>query len=780
MSTFLSRYPDINTLALKGYAVELPFDRLRLGVDNLRYDVYISPEFYRVAGEIIFELILKHAEVSSDLMRNPGFDWNKGIFGFKRLCTEILIDGVNRAKTHHEIQIDFLAQTALVKMLSEEIQKQYDAAIGHFKTVIREQELSQRVGATLKLREEVSGIIYRKNQILQAVGAELFEYFIDVQHEVNALRASNFGQDARLPEELFSNPILQTTLQPDGFFMIENYVLLGHRVEDPVNYNTLYNLLTLFLRGMARSPEDKAVMPPAQIDFAQSRSPMPAKGFIVSYDRKTDEWIKNIDNIDQLFDFFASEQTFKKLKEQNHDGKEISAARKQAALQKRLLEGIYKKITKENMIDGIVAAYKMKPVFDRYCPPLSPQECLQYMVVPKARKNTIRKLKRFTKYYGRSFPLGPLRRITRDVKNTPRRAKKMLLIRFLKDFARYHRDLRNFHLIRDASDSINLATDERIIKLSRENNTLYEFVLSQEELPENRPIINHVVLKADIRGSSAIIDQMKAKGLNPASSFSLNFFDPITKILSRYGAVKVFIEGDAIILSIFEHEGAPGRWYGVARACGLAINILLIIKKYNRKNRENNLPRLEPGIGIGFCDAPPTFFFDDEKEIMISPAINVADKLSGCNKVLRERLSRQGLPFNVYVMEPVLDAGASVLFDDALLRYNVQGIELAPEGFKKLEKEIHLKRLECQIPEIDKEALTLYTGTFPTLDGNFQRLIIREANIPQVSLSDLIAVARTDQKYYEVCTNPRVYEQVKRMLTASPDASAGTQASRGE
>jgi len=39
--------------------------------------------------------------------------------------------------------------------------------------------------------------------------------------------------------------------------------------------------------------------------------------------------------------------------------------------------------------------------------------------------------------------------------------------------------------------------------------------------------------------------------MNPASYFSLNFYEPLTKILPRYGAEKVFIEGDAVILSIF-------------------------------------------------------------------------------------------------------------------------------------------------------------------------------------------------------------------------------------
>ena len=50
----------------------------------------------------------------------------------------------------------------------------------------------------------------------------------------------------------------------------------------------------------------------------------------------------------------------------------------------------------------------------------------------------------------------------------------------------------------------------------------------------------------------------------------------------------MFIEGDAIILSIFETEDTIQGNYSVARACGLAIRILQIVHSYNEKNKENN------------------------------------------------------------------------------------------------------------------------------------------------------------------------------------------------
>ena len=124
--------------------------------------------------------------------------------------------------------------------------------------------------------------------------------------------------------------------------------------------------------------------------------------------------------------------------------------------------------------------------------------------------------------------------------------KKVYLIRFLKGISRYHRDLQNYWVLKGAMDRVNLASDEKTLNLSRANNTLYEFLLSHEQVRYEKPIINHVIIKADVRGSTDITNRMNERKLNPASYFSMNFFDPISNILSEYDAVKVFIEAFVI------------------------------------------------------------------------------------------------------------------------------------------------------------------------------------------------------------------------------------------
>jgi hypothetical protein len=298
--------------------------------------------------------------------------------------------------------------------------------------------------------------------------------------------------------------------------------------------------------------------------------------------------------------------------------------------------------------------------------------------------------------------------------------------------------------------------------LSRENRSLYEFLPPTERVKGEKPIINHVIIKADIRGSIDINYIMRTRGLNPASYFSLNFFDPISEVLFDYDASKVFIEGDAIILSIFENEDSAQSWYSVSRACGLAIKIMQIVQRYNQKNRENNLPILELGIGICYNEGPPAFLFDGDSRIMISPAINLADRLSSCHKKLRKRLKDQDEMFNLFVFQNGLEEEGEDTVDDFSLRYNVNGIELDADGFARLCREINMKSITY--PAGKNKKVKLHAGKMPTISGDYQHLVIREAPILEIRPDSLDVMGETSKKYYEVCTHPEIYEFAKKAL----------------
>lgn len=777
MLTFFSKYPNLKKFPLGTYSVQFPLDKLVLGADNIHYDVHLSPTLCKSAKKVINRLLGKYADVEKILGIDKASSLVRERDEFKRLCSDVLQDAINKAKSDSEIQIDLLAQVAVVKMLIEEIQSQLKTLIDYLNnyarklnSVAQKYELSRNLSLSkyVKIKEKLSDIQQNKQSILLNVGKELFGDLIDIQRkDLKEMREAIFGIESNLPDDVFSNPILHVENPFDDLFMIDEYVLLGHRLEDPDNYHKLLFLIRSVLRNILLKTFLKNL---STLDRSKQRTKIfedkIAKAARHNTDtryQETDIWLKHVDNIDILFNSFKSNDRYEILKKQNGTKKDLTNLKKRAKHQEKFLNLIYKKFNKGDLIKNITATYEMQPVYLDYCPPLVPHQVVQFLIKPRQRRGIVSQLNRLKGFYGKSFSLVPLKKKIKHLKKIRAHEKKKYLVRFLNDFARYHRDFQNFIMLKEAMDSVNLVSEKRIVDLSRENRLLYEFLLPHEQVLETKPIINHVIIKADMRNSTDITCQMKKRGLNPASFFSLNFFVPITGILFKYAAEKLFIEGDAIILSIIEHQNTPEGWYCVARACGLAINMLLIVQRYNENSIQYNLPVLELGIGICYNGSPPAFLFDEDNRIMISPAINTADRMSKCAKSFHGPILNNKKPFNLYVYQTVLSKYSAASADDIFFRYNINGIELNADGFEKLSKEIDLKSIECHIPSLQKKKIKIHTGKCPTVTGEYQRLIIREAYIPEVTPDDMRVIRLTDQKYYEVCTHPMLYKYVENM-----------------
>jgi len=734
------------------------------GVDNIHYDVYLSPRLRRISRELIQLLMHKHSPASELKGQDvESVEWIKVRDEFIHYCGEVMLAGIHKAKQNQEIQNNFLVQAAVVKMLIDITQKQFEEMTGHYKNIIRKYEISQSrdLSYIVRLKEELLKTVKDKEMIIRKVSDELFKYMSESQSDdLKKIREANFGRRSILPRNFFANPIAHVDNSIDDYFMIQEYVLLGNRLDDPLKYNTILALLTNFFSRLPLKNTDQDP-PVPEPDPEETETNQVAMGL--------ERWINQVDNIDILFNYFPTERAYKLHKKQKNAPGETKLLKASAKTQKALFNSFYKIIKANKLMKGIVASYEMQEYYHQYCPPLLPIEVLKYLISPKARRSVIAKMKRTKGYSRKSVSLKPLLKLSNNQWRVNRQQRKKYLIRFLKDFLRFHRDLQNHKKLKEAMDWINLTEDEKTIKLSRVNRLLYEFLLPSEQGHEEKPVVNHVIIKADVRGSTDITYQIKERGLNPASYFSLNFFDPISAILPDYGASKVFIEGDAVILSIDEKEGSPQDWYSVARACGLAINILMITQRYNAKSKKHRLPVLEQGIGICFRNSPPTFLLDGEDRIMISHAINLADRFSGCSKKLRKKLGSNKPPFNLYVYQTASDEDMDDTADDSFVRFNINGIELNAEGFEKLKQEIRLQDMTCQIPELQDEAFTVYTGTFPTMTGKYQRLVIRESPIPVVTPDGFNTVRLTNQKYYEVCTNRRLYEHVKKRQSRVSD-----------
>jgi len=760
--------PPLSQFPIKSYKFDFSLDRLILGVDNISHDVLLSPAFVASNQKVVTQLVARHAGVEKRTGQTKQISWNQEVARYKQFYRDILQDAVNKAKGQSEFQVELLAQAALTKMLLQEIRAQYERLIRRLKKAVRKSDLAAHndLAEAPKLKTKLQRILQDREAIQQLVGLEICSFWYEVEvKEVRPMHEAIFGKRRSCYTDVLNNPILHVDQPDNELFMLAEYdFALGRRIEDPDKYESLLFFIRHLLNYIdlmdptapGHSVEQRLTIPKLQDQETNGASQK-------AYNQKIKGWVQHEDNMDVLLNWQRTKGDYQVLRKKNGDAGDLADLKNRVKGQKKLLHFFYRQFRQNGLMERIVASYEMLPEYLEYCPPLIPQQIIQYLTVPKSRKVIKNRLKRMKKVYNRSFSLRPLHKKIKSLEQMTAAKRKAYLVRFMNAFVRFHRDKSNAELIHEAMERIHLATEEKVINLSRENNTLYEFLLPHEQASVKAPIINHVVVKADVRGSTDITHQMNERGLNPASYFSLNFFDPISGILAEYGASKIFIEGDAIILSIFEREDTPSGWYGVARACGIAINMLVIIQRYNQKSIKYQLPILELGIGIGYLANAPTFLFDGNNRIMISPAINHADRLSSCSKTGRRLFANKKSLFKAYVFQTLSDEDMAATKDDLYTRFNVNGIELNPAGFEKLSREIDLKLLQSNFADLHGQKSNLYFGKFPTKSGRYQRLLVREAHIPVVDPSTLKTQRITSHKYYEVCTHPKLYAWARQL-----------------
>jgi hypothetical protein len=312
-------------------------------------------------------------------------------------------------------------------------------------------------------------------------------------------------------------------------------------------------------------------------------------------------------------------------------------------------------------------------------------------------------------------------------------------------------------------ERVNLVSTEQARDLSRLNNRLYECVLQDEVKPQQDPVVSHVIIKADVRGSTRMTQDLLTRGLNPASHFSLNLHEPVKKLLDRYSAKKVFIEGDAIILAIFETESSRAFARPVAKACVLARQILAVCNSYNDSAAKTDLPALELGLGVAFQGSAPAYWTDGDSRIMISKALNLSDRLSGCTKLARRMLAEQRSSFSIFHFLQTMQGASAEELDEFLVRYNRNGIELNEEGFQKLSEEISLESVQTKLDlPWGKETVTLFYGEVPIGDS-VELLVLRKGAAHELAPDGRIG-KESEHAYYEVCTAPALFNLVAALI----------------
>ena len=715
-------------------------ENLVAGIDNIRHDVFISPKFAETARLHIFKLIVKHGNVEDLAVEDPVVGARPpfaharlaspvGTKGpepaeFKRLVSELHISALNRAKLDENPSLDLLFRLAALKFLRAELTSQYNHAAEHCRARIKQYEMPRQttLGRALQARERFASFHINKKAVLRRVGQDLFLTMRDVEKEsLSRTRRSLFGDTGFAAYDLLLNRLIFTEDGRDDFLNAEHYVMLGNYDRDPDRFQTLQQIAGSFLRSLS----------------------------VAGHDEEEIQGILNApENAQELMAGGAPDDATPKGK-----------------VQKILLNAWVGLLESENVIENVIASYEVVPLLGQYSPPINPQQLKNALISRTERK----RVETLLEEHGKISPAN-LHAAVRKVEACRGAERTKIAGRFFADFTRYHRDLRRMEAVLSALDSLNVITNDKFRELSAINNTLYEFLLPEEQKPSEERVIHHVVLKADIRESTTVTRTLLDRGLNPASYFSLNFYDPINKLLPKYEAVKVFIEGDAVILAVFEREGEPGL--GVARASVLAKEIIEIVTAYNEQSRSTGLPILELGIGISYQDSAPLYLMDGAQQIMISRALNESDRLSSCSKGMRRLLEKLDLLFNVFTFKTVEDEDTGGNPDEFLLRYNIGGIHISEEAFQKLRTEISLQAFDMQVPMIwDQRKVRLYSGVVPIGQGLFHRIAIREGAISHIDARDFSLKRYTDRRYYEICTQARIYQALEEAQV--PATSAG-------
>jgi class 3 adenylate cyclase len=658
-----------------------------------------------------------------------------------------------------------------------------------------------------------------RRNMFRTIGQQVFQAIQELEeNSLGRSRRALFGDEAAASYEILNNRLAFVENGKDDVLFLEQYVLLGNYLRDPDRFETVDAFLIDFLQESVHAGEASSDLSESwrghrklvegaetwrvQISILEeerdtlvrklerAESLMGRVGFgsdpatlrvsIEDVERRIkharqmlEEATPRIEASRGEADYMAQQyrerlgaylnqpENARRLLDPAAPGEPRGTA---SDLRARLLDELVSRLEQRDLVVHILASYQLRNICHDYCPPIHLQQLKKALASREELKRVEDILKQFP---ARQYSAQRIDELSRKIRKTPREEVRAVVIRFAEDFMRLRRDTRNYERLSAAMERVSLVRNERTRELSKMNRSLHEFLLPHEARPAEDSVVSHTIIKADVRGSTKITQELLARGLNPASLFSLNFYEPVKRILERYGANKVFIEGDALVLAIYETESNRLQQRAVSKACALARQILAVSSAYNERPESADLPRLELGVGIAYQGSPPTYWMDTDSRIMISRALNLSDRLSSCSKAAKRMLAQNSSPFRLFLFQTMTEGVAEDEADEFLIRFNLNGVELNEEGFQKLQEEIALTQLEaeCVLPW-GKERVTFFYGETPVGEG-LEPVLIRRGYIRQMLPGGKIGEAGT-HPYYEVCVNPTVIDLVEYLAeTAS-------------
>ena len=809
-------------MKLESYSAEIRLPNLTLGVDNIHYDVFLSPRFVDFTRKYLQDLVRQSVNISLFYGKDRKHSGTPEHGAFRKLLTEVLQASITRAKFQQSIESDILHQLALIKHLTSEIAAQFSSMLVECKDWIRARgEHFEHSEQAHVMRAKIAEMQSDKKNVYRQVGETLCRIWREVEEgTLSKSRRALFGEDFHETYELLQNRFLFVENGNDDHLFLEHYVLVANFVNDPDRFEVFDTLLLDLVRdfvltgdnvddlGKARKAHERLLEQARQkrteiarmeeeLEEASGRSgdgdslfpslfkrrggAAPGSHAEISELRKKlalaektlEELGPQIDSAKQhmnfrieeyrnrLGDYLNQPQNARRLFDAQAPAGDGQSARQTRS---QLLEEWFHRLEERDLLFHVLAAYELRRIYADYCPPVHLQALKKALVNRDEAKRVEAILEQFP---ARKISMKRLDDASRAIRRSTREEQLSTVLQFAEDLMRLRRDRRNYQHVAAWMERINLVRSERSRELSRVNKSLYEFLHADEGRPTDDPVINHTVIKADVRGSTGITKDLLAKGLNPASHFSMNLHEPVKRMLERFGAATVFIEGDAIILAIYETESTRATTRGVARACILAREILAVTQAYNARTKSTGLPQLELGVGVAFQDSAPSLWMDGDSKIMISRALNLSDRLSSCTKITKRLFLNNPSPFNVFLLQPLMEDAAEDEGEELLVRFNLNGIELNEEGFQKLSAEISMSPMGGNFPmPWGKERVQLFFGEVP-LGDSLEPVVVRKGFVHQL-LPGAKVGAQGARPYYEVCTDSKLLELARKKFATVP------------
>src|SRR6202161_2771148 len=808
-------------MKLEPYTAEIRLDNLTVGIDNIHYDVFLSPRFVDFIRKYLQDLVRQTVNIS--LVYGDRKQSGTPEHGaFRKLLIEVLQESITRAKFQQSIETDVLHQLALLKHISAELNNQFSSILVECKEWIRSRgELFEHSEQAHVMRSKIAEIQADKKNIYRQVGETVCRVWRDVEEgTLSKSRRALFGEDFHEAYELLQNRFLFVDSGNDDHLFLEHYVLMGNFVNDPDRFEIFDGLLLdlvrdLILTGdssedfskarkaherlleqarllrseMAHVEEEQEELAGRSGDSGEGfpwlfkrkgasaeshgeRANLHEKSF--SLESKLAEMGSQIEVAKQRMNFLTEEHRNRlgDYLNQPENARRLFDAQapagkgeEPAATRAQLLQEWVHRLEERDLLFHVLASYELRKIHSDYCPPVHLQALKKALVNREEAKRVEAILEQFP---ARKISMKRLEDASRSIRRSTPEEQSSTALQFAKDLMRFRRDRRNYQQVAAWMERINLVRSERARELSRANKSLYEFLHPDEGRPAEDPVINHTVIKADVRGSTGITKDLLAKGMNPASHFSMNLHEPVKRILERYGAATVFIEGDAIILAIEETEASRATKRAVGRACVLAREILAVTQAYNVRAKTTDLPALEIGVGVAFQDSAPSLWMDGNWKIMLSRALNLSDCLSSCTKITKRLFLNNPSPFNVFLLQPLMEDAAEDEGEELLVRFNLNGIEMNEEAFQKLSSEISMASMAGTFPmPWGKERVQLYVGEVP-FGETLEPVVIRKGFVHQL-LSGAKMGAQGTRPYYEVCTDAKLLDLArKKFATITP------------